>query len=61
MNAPNFPIDYHKEERRRNIRMESKRQQAIETLGPNWVFHPENPDRPRKGHYNNLGILEARN
>lgn len=49
-------FDHHTAERRAFIRMETKRQKAIEQLGERWVFHPNNPDRPRRGHYNNFGL-----
>lgn len=50
-------FDYQTAARQAFIRMEAKRQKAIEQLGERWVFHPNNPDRPRKGHYNNFGML----
>lgn len=49
-------LDHHTAERQSFIRQESKRQRAIEILGDRWVFHPKNPARPRKGHYNNFGV-----
>ena len=51
-----FPIDHHTAERQAFVRREAKRQRAIEMLGDRWVFHPKNPNRPRKGRYNNFGV-----
>ena len=56
INAPLMLVDHHQEDRRRFIRMEAKRQAAIETLGQRWVLHPKNPRSPRKGQYNNFGV-----
>lgn len=52
-------VDHHTNERRAFISMESKRQQSIETLGDKWLLSPRNPNRPRKGHYNNFGVRIA--
>lgn len=49
-------LDHHTQDRQRFIKMEAKRQRSIEILGKNHVLHPENPNRPRKGSYNNFGL-----
>jgi len=41
-------IDHHTAKRQAFIRMETKRQAALEYLGVRWVFHPLNSDHPRK-------------
>ena len=53
-------LDHHTKQRQAAIKLEAKRQRAIELLGDRWVFHPKNPNRPRKGIYNNFGaqVLE---
>jgi hypothetical protein len=49
-------LDHHTKQRQAAIKREEKRQAAIEFLGLNWVFHPKNPNKPRKGTYNNFGL-----
>lgn len=49
-------LDHHTAKRKAFISMEAKRQRALEILGVKWVLHPENPSKPVKGIYNNLGL-----
>jgi len=49
-------LDHHTDSRQAFIKREAKRQAALEKLGNRWVLHPENPNRPRKGVYNNFGL-----
>lgn len=49
-------LDHHTAKRKAFISMEAKRQRALEILGVKWVLHPENPAKPRKGIYNDLGM-----
>ena len=52
-------LDHHTKQRQAAIKLEEKRQAAIEFLGWRWVFHPKNPNKPRKGVYNNFGLQVA--
>lgn len=48
--------DYHTRTRQQTIRAyEKKLDAAMQFLGNKHVFHPNNPNRPRKGVYNNFG------
>jgi hypothetical protein len=53
-------LDHHTKQRQAAIKLEAKRQRSIELLGSHWVLSPLNPNKPRKGTYNNFGaqVLE---
>jgi hypothetical protein len=49
-------LDHHTKQRQAAIKMEAKRQRALEFLGVKWVLHPENPAKPVKGIYSKFGM-----
>jgi len=51
--------DHHKKQRKSWLKMESKRQRALETLGVKWVLHKDNPKKIERGIYNNFGLRMA--
>jgi len=48
-------LDHHTKQRQAAIKREGKLQAALEYLGLKWVLHPKNPNKPKKGTYNNFG------
>lgn len=51
--------DHHKQNRKSWLKMESKRQRALEILGVKWVLHKDNPKKIERGIYNNFGVRMA--
>ncbi len=55
-----LPLDHHTKSRQQMIRAyEEKLDRAKALLGKKWVFHPKNPNAPKKGIYNNFGLRVA--